>query len=125
MAEISLSVDRIAGYDDGDKSYGVLLDIFWETMGDDDTGEWIECGAFADKTVVFSGTIGAGTVILQGSNDKTNLFTCTDHTGTSISVSSLSSPAGRLVAENPRYVRPVTSGGSSNDIDVRLIARRV
>ncbi len=125
MAEIKFDDTVRAGYKRLDKSYGLALDILWETMGDDDTGQWIEAGAFADKTVVFAGTIGAGTVLLQGSNDQTNLFTCTDQTGTAISTASLTTPVGALVAENPRWIRPVTASGSSNDIDVRIYARLV
>ncbi len=125
MAEIAHVAVQRAGFQDGDKSYGLVLDILWETMTDDDTGQWIEAGAFADKTVVFSGTIGAGTVIIQGSNDQTNVFTCTDQTGTAISQASLTTPVGALIAENPRWIRPVTASGSSNDIDVRIYARLV
>ena len=127
MAEVKHVAVSRKGFKDGDKSYGILLDVFWETMTDDDTGEWVECGAFADKTVAFSGTIGAGTIIFQGSNDptQTNVWTVNDHSGDPISITSLTVPIGLLVAENPRWIRPVTASGSSNYIDVRLIARLV
>ncbi len=128
MAEIAAVLVEQTGYTSTlvvNRHYGVVLDILWETMTDDDVGSWVDCATFADKTVVFSGTIGGGTVIFQGSNDQTNVFTCKDHAGDVISITALTNPVGALVAESPRFIRPVTAGGSSNDIDVRVIARLV
>lgn len=91
----------------------------WEAMGDDDTGSSVFLAGYADKTVQIAGTLGAGTVVLQGSNDANTWVTLTDADGSNISGVGM-----YYVRENPLYIRPVTASGSSNDIDVILVATR-
>lgn len=102
------------------KGSGALL-YTWEGMGDDDEGAWLEVPGAADKTVQFGGTWGGATIVWQGSMDKVTNFTLTDADGNAISVTA---DAMRLVRENTRYVRPVSSGGTGTDVDVRLLAKR-
>lgn len=110
-----------AGYNVGDVSIGTVLEIKWDGLGDDETSVSVECAGFADKTVAVTGTIGAGTVAIQGSNDGTNFFELTDGIGNTLS---FSATGMKLIGENPRYIRVVTDSGDSNDVDVIIYSRR-
>lgn len=116
----TFTATRRAGYDVGDKSYGLVLEMKWEGIGDDETTSSYECAGFADKTVQVIGTVGAGTVTIQGSNDGTNFVALTDGIGNSLAFSAVGI---KLIGENPRYIRVVTDSGSSNDVDVIVYAR--
>jgi hypothetical protein len=101
----------------------------WSGLDGDDTGIPIKMARYSDKTVHFySDAWGGSTVTLEGSNDSradpsstsyasSKWFNLTDGTGTSIS---LTADGGRLVSENPLWVRPKTSGGTSASITVAL-----
>ena len=89
-------------------------------MGDSDVGDILEIPGASDKTVQVDGTFSSVTVVLQGSNDGISWFTLTDPQGNNISFTA----AGmETVMENPRFVRPSTSGGSSASVNVRLLCR--
>ncbi len=97
----------------------------WEAMGDDDVGAALDPNGgginFADKTFHVVGTFGGSVlVVLQGSNDGTNWVTLTDPQGAVISSGTTILVA---VLENPLYIRPKTSGGTSADVDVILSGR--
>jgi len=79
-------------------------------LTDDETGATASVGAIADKTVQLSGTFNGATAVLQGSMDGTTWFTLNDSEGNPISTTTATL---RLITENPRYVRPVISGGTS------------
>lgn len=77
---------------------------------------------FADKSVTFTGTFGAGgTVKLQGSNDGSNWFDLTDPQGNAISKTSAALEA---VTENTQYIRPfVSAGDGTTSLTAVLVAR--
>lgn len=66
------------------------------------------------------GTFGGGTVKLQGSNDGTNYADLNDVTGTAIGLTA----AGAVeFSTTMRYIRPLVTGGSGDDIDVFIALR--
>lgn len=79
----------------------------WAALGASTNGDPYEYGKFADKTVQMTGTFG-GTVTLKGSNDNSNWFTLTDADGIAIA---LTAAGGKLIRENPRYIRPESGSG--------------
>lgn len=96
----------------------------WTLTQGDATGTAIgpDWADWADRTVQFTGTVGAATMVLQGSNDGTNFQTLNTPDGTAISGTSLSL---RQVLENPLYVRPVVTGadGTTNVVCVLACKR--
>jgi len=98
----------------------------WIALGNADVGaplsELHGGPVFSDKTVSITGTFGAVTVVIQGSNDKTNWFTLSDAQGNALSFT----VAGmEVILENPRYIRPSTSGGTATDVDVIIVGRGI
>ena len=94
----------------------------WSSLANGDTGLTIDYPQFADRNVQVLGTFGSGgTLIMQGSNDKTNWHTLTDMTGSPISFTS----AGvKMIQENTLYVRPsVTAGDGTTDLTAIVVAR--
>lgn len=69
-------------------------------------------------TVQLTGTIGASTVVLQGSNDGTNWDTLNNLAGTAISFTGSVGLKG--VAEAPLFIRPLMSG-TGGTITVALV----
>lgn len=96
--------------------------IFWETLTTGDTAIYITpmgaapiCGS-----VQVTGTFGSGTFALQGSNDGTNWVTLKDTAGNDATLTA----AGLIDFSTAcAFVRPSTSGGSSDDLDVTMILR--
>ena len=74
----------------------------------------------SDKTCMIQGTFSSATVVLQGSMDNTTWLTLADPQGNAISKTAAAIEA---VLDNPRYIRPTTSGGSGTDLDVYLLCR--
>jgi ABC-type cobalamin transport system permease subunit len=66
------------------------------------------------------GTFGGGTVRLQGSNDNTNWINLKDIAGTLIGITS---DGGAEFSTSARYIRPLITGGSGDDVDVYMIIR--
>lgn len=66
------------------------------------------------------GTFGSGTVALQGSNDNTNWVNLKDVTGTEIG---LTSASGAEFTTSFVYLRPLITGGTSDDVDVFIVLR--
>jgi hypothetical protein len=71
-------------------------------------------------SVTFSGTFGGATLTLQGSNDGTNWGTLTDLAGNAISVTAA---AVREFSTSCLYVRPASSGGTGDNVDVVVAMR--
>lgn len=96
----------------------------WAGLLNGDDGDPVAWNAYADRSVQFSGAFGVGgTVILEGSNDKTNWFQLND-----ASLTLISATAAKLkqVLETTLWVRPrVTAGDGSTAIDVVIFARKV
>lgn len=104
--------------------------VTWETLTTDDVGQPWQLVHYSDKTVQIFGDFGSGaTVLMQGSNDPRVIsdpdnavwFSLTDAQGNAISKTAL---AGETILENPRWIRPYVSGGTSPDIDVIIAAVR-
>lgn len=103
------------------ESNGNTITALWETMGDADTGTVIAFNEFLDRSVQVTGTFNGVTVTIQGSNDGVNFATLKDYEGNGLTFTA----AGlRPIAEGVRYLRPITSGGSSTDVDVTLFAKK-
>jgi hypothetical protein len=108
-----------------DQLHPTTLDVTWTGLLTTDDGAWFDCRDFADRTVQVFGTFGAGGgLTMQGSNEPTptNPFTLTDQGGTNVA---LTAAGGRLLAEAPRWVRPLVTGGDgTTSLTVELVARR-
>jgi hypothetical protein len=81
-----------------------------------------------DRTVQVDGTLGAGTLTLQGSNDPIggaapgNWFPLTASGGAAIA---LTTPGIKLVVECPAWIRPIVTGADgTTNLNVRLVVRR-
>lgn len=80
--------------------------IVWTLTTADPNGAYVRFNEFRDRCVAFTGTFGAATYKLMGSNDGTNDFMLNDPTGTDIT----GTAAGMFqVMESPIFVRPVLS----------------
>ncbi len=96
--------------------------ILWEGLATGDTATAIVpngvSGVVGSVQVV--GTFGSGTCVLQASNDGTNYVTLKDTAGNDISLTS----AGMVdFSTAALFVRPSTSGGTGDDLDVTVILR--
>lgn len=92
--------------------------VIWAAIGDSDTCTEVSFPDGADMTVQIVGTFNSATVVLQGSNDKSNWATLTDPQGNAISKSSAGLEA---VEEHPLWVRPSSSGGTASSTTVILL----
>ncbi len=72
---------------------------------------------YPDKTVSATGTWGSATLTIEGSNDGTTYETLNDSRGEG---NPLTLTANNLVVigENPRFIRPRTSGGTSTSLTI-------
>ena len=105
----------------GPDARGVVI-VTWETLTTTNTdGAPALVPGYPDKCVQGVGNFsGSASVALQGSNDGTNWFACSDQAGTDIAMTAAT--IGAVVAENPLYVRPLlSSGDGSADVDVILV----
>jgi hypothetical protein len=107
--------------------YGNAALFVWTGLLNGDDGAPVELMDFADCSIQFTGTFGAGgTISWQGSNDNsatpTNWFILNDVQATAITKTA----AGlEQVAELCRYVRPVvTAGDGTTSLVATLYARR-
>lgn len=96
---------------------GVAL-VSWLAVTESDTGRAAALARFPDRTVQVSGDFtSSGALVIEGSNDGTNYFTLTDPTGASLSFTA----AGmKLIVENPLYIRPRATAGSSVAMNVYI-----
>lgn len=95
----------------------------WSGLLNGDDGQPVESFDYADASIQFNGTFGAGgTIVWEGSNDGTNYFTLTDPQTTPISKTA----AGlEQIAENVRYFRPrVTAGDGTTNLIATAYMRR-
>lgn len=95
----------------------------WLLLANGDDGQAVEGADWADRTVQFDGTFGAGgSITLLGSNDGTNYFALTDPQGGAITKTA----AGlEVIEEGPRYIKPsVTAGDGTTALNCRLWTRR-
>jgi len=74
-------------------------------------------------SVQISGTFNGGTTcVMQVSNDGSTWFTADDTQGTAVSATA---DAFFELSTAARYIRPSVSSGSSDDLDVVLVVRRL
>lgn len=100
-----------------------VITLEWGSLGPGEAGDHVQSAHFSDKTVQVSGTLSGASVIIEGSNDGTNWYPCSDLQGDLINIVS---PGLTLVAENPLYIRPnVSGGGGGFGIVVTIVASTV
>ena len=98
-----------------------LTIITWEEVKTADTmiPARIEGGAKL-ASVHFNGTFNGATITLAGSNDETNFATLEDTQGTAISRTT----TGRFdIYCADIWIKPTSTGGTSDDVDVVLAMR--
>jgi len=103
MATINPTIDR-------DTIPGAIL-VTWAGMATGDVGGGIPIAYVADTTGQITGTFGGATVTWQGSNDNTNWHPLTRRSvGTDMA---FTSAAVHTTNENPAFIRPAVTGGTS------------
>ena len=110
--------------------------VTWKTMTSGDVGRPVRLPYYSEKSVQI-GAVGGNaddgsTTVLQGSNDaaadpdnanyaSSVWFTLTDPQGSAISRAGTAKI--EQVMENPLWIRPSNSGGTTVDIDVILVCK--
>lgn len=96
--------------------------ITWTGLLNGDQGDSLEIPGGPDKTVTIQGTFGVGgSCTIEGSNDGTTWFPCTDLQANAITKTSA---AMEMIVENPRYIRPnVTAGDGTTNLSVLICAK--
>ena len=103
MATITATIDR-------NSVPGVVL-ASWADLATNDVGAGVPIAYAADLTGQVSGTFGGGTITWQGSNDNTNWHPLTRRSvGTDMA---FTSAAVHTANENPAWVRPAVTSGTS------------
>jgi hypothetical protein len=103
MATINPTLDR-------DTVPGVIL-ATWTGLATGDVGGGVPIAYAADMTGQITGTFGGATVTWQGSNDNTNWHPLTRRSvGTDMA---FTSAAVHTANENPVFIRPAVTGGTS------------
>jgi hypothetical protein len=97
----------------------IVKTITWENFtAADDVGEHLITAHYSDKTVTVFGNFGSGgSMKMEGSNDGVNWFDMTDPQGNALTFTAAKM---EMLQENPLYVRPKMTAGTSVDIDVIL-----
>lgn len=95
--------------------------LIWSGMTEADTGAPADVSAYPDRSVQVVGTFGGGTIRIEGSNDGTNYSVLHDPQGNALDIT----VAGmRLIAENPKLIRPRATAGSGAVIVVAIQAAK-
>lgn len=115
MAVITPTLVRVT-----DPGVNAVYIATWAAIGDADTCTAIPMSGAADRSVQITGTFGSATIDIQGSNDGTNYAVLTDPQGNTISKTSASL---EQIMELTRYIKPVTTGGSSSSTTVSLLLK--
>lgn len=97
--------------------------LTWASMANGDDGEPMASPEYADLAVQVTGTLGAGgTLLWEGSNDKTVWATLNNVQGTALSMTALGI---KQVAERPLWIRPrVSAGDGTTALVATCLARR-
>lgn len=104
------------------------LDVYtWTGFSTADAPDAIElnAGQGVMMTGVVFGTIGGGTVVWQGSIDGTNYGDLGDITTTAISITDLTDPVISEISTRVRFIRPRTSGGTSDSLTAQLMVQSI
>ncbi len=102
---------------------GGVSDVYivqWPAVGNADTGTAVPLSGGSDRSVQVSGTFGAATILIEGSNDGTNYVVLTDPQGNSLSKTSAAIEA---ISELTRYIRCSSSGGTGTNVNVTLLVK--
>lgn len=120
MADIAPTLNREAGSGDG----SVLLWTWANLVAASLAGTPVKFPEWADCCVqIIANTAGGATLVIQGSNDKTNWGTLNNAQGLALSVTATTAP--KQVVERPLWLRPLVSGGGgTEDWTVTLLMRR-
>jgi len=97
--------------------------VFWDGLAAGDSGSGVAVAALADKTVQVLGTFGGTTITIEGSNDGGTTWNTLNDTRGEGNGLSITSADTRQVLENPRLIRPLSTGGAGANVDVILICR--
>lgn len=114
MAVIAPTITQLDPYD------GSILKYAWTMVTVGDTGAPMPFAQWSDRSVQFTGTFGAGTIVWEGSNDGTNYETLTDAQAVAISKTAVGL---EQVVEVTQLARPRVSVGVTSVV-VTCVARR-
>ena len=115
MATITVVASNPAGHGSNVEKY------FWETLTETNAdGSPVTPAGLINGTVQVTGTFGSATVVLQGTCDGTNWVTVEDNAGNAIS---LTAAGAADFSCNYLSLRPFSSGGTGQDVDVTMILR--
>lgn len=95
--------------------------LFWETLTSADTATALQIHGIVSGSMQVTGTFGGGVAVLQGTNDGTNYADLLDVNGNAVSFSVAGIVDFRTSALS---IRPATSGGTADDVDVTIILRQ-
>lgn len=110
MATITPTIDR-------DSVPGAVI-ASWPDLATNDVGAGVPIAYAADMTGQVTGTFGGGTITWQGSNDNTNWHPLTQRGSTTNMA--YTAAAVHTCQENPAWIRPAVTGGTSVAIDCTL-----
>ena len=110
MATITPTIDR-------NSIPGAVL-ATWPAMATNDVGAGVPIAYAADLTGQVTGTFGGGTITWQGSNDNTNWHPLTQRGSTTNMA--YTAAAVHTCQENPAWIRPAVTSGTSVAIDCTL-----
>jgi len=116
MATRESSVELVEGFKDEARV------ITWAGLLNGDDGAPVEIVGYADRSIQFSGTFGAGgTIQVEGSNNGTAWHILTNPQGDDIQETS---GALQAIMELPRFIRPRVSGGDgTTNLQAILLAK--
>ena len=110
MATITPTIDR-------NSIPGAVL-ATWPALATNDVGAGVPIAYAADLTGQVTGTFGGGTITWQGSNDNTNWHPLTQRGSTTNMA--YTAAAVHTCQENPAWIRPAVTSGTSVAIDCTL-----
>lgn len=112
MAEIAVQYEKLSTQ---------AVSYKWETIGEGDSGQPVECVDYLYRTITVEGTFGGTTITIQGRNDASGTWaTLKDSLGNDLSFTSATEP--KLIGVIPRFIRPLSTSGSGTDVDVVMVA---
>lgn len=97
---------------------GSTLQVIWTPVTEADTCAAVSYPECADRSVQVAGTFGSSSTAVQGSIDGTNYASLNDPGGTVIA---LTAAGIKGILENTVYVKPVTTGGSSQSLTISML----
>ena len=104
-------------------SDGSMIQAIWTITTAGIDGVPIQYPEYADRTFQCSGTWGAATLAIQGSNDNVTYFTLSNAAGAT--AATFTADGMKSVIELPRFIKPIlTAVGAGATITVTLVARR-